>query len=249
MMRLTERIHLVGGGSWSGAGLSPNPDCHVYLIDGGDELAIIDAGSGVPGSREAIRSQIQAAGFSPAQVNWIFVTHMHGDHLGGVQGLVELTNAPACGSAETVTALTTGDEEVTSIRVAREAGLYPETFTLPATEGARSMTDLSEVWVGTVRVTAHATPGHCSGHVSYVLDDGDRADLFAGDAVFWRGRVLTQAIAGCDPLAMAESIARLNALDVEGFFPGHGAFTISGATRHLTAAASQVGTLRMPEGL
>jgi hypothetical protein len=67
-VRLTDRIHLVGGGSWGGAGLSPNPDCHVYLVDGGDALALVDAGSGVPGSWAAIGRAVADAGFALEQV-------------------------------------------------------------------------------------------------------------------------------------------------------------------------------------
>ncbi|MFO1541441.1 MAG: hypothetical protein ACKOTZ_13530 [Chloroflexota bacterium] len=45
-MQLTERIHLVGSGVW-GFGLTDRADCHVYLVDGGTEAALIDAGAGV----------------------------------------------------------------------------------------------------------------------------------------------------------------------------------------------------------
>ena len=39
-------IYLVGSGR-TGIGISDFYDCHVYLVDGGDEAALIDAGSGV----------------------------------------------------------------------------------------------------------------------------------------------------------------------------------------------------------
>lgn len=44
-MRLTQDVALVGGGN-AGFGLSAPLDCHVYLLDGGDELALVDAGVG-----------------------------------------------------------------------------------------------------------------------------------------------------------------------------------------------------------
>jgi hypothetical protein len=40
-MRLTRGIHLVGSGE---IGLSDAWDAHVYVLDGGDEMAVIDAG-------------------------------------------------------------------------------------------------------------------------------------------------------------------------------------------------------------
>jgi hypothetical protein len=40
-MHVADRIHLVGSGSY-GFSLSDPYDCHIYLIDGGSELALID---------------------------------------------------------------------------------------------------------------------------------------------------------------------------------------------------------------
>ena len=44
-MQLTEFVHLVGSGQ-SGFSLTDPLDCHVYLLDGGSELALIDTGVG-----------------------------------------------------------------------------------------------------------------------------------------------------------------------------------------------------------
>ena len=44
-MRLTHDICLVGGGNF-GFGLSAPLDCHIYVIDGRQEVAIVDAGMG-----------------------------------------------------------------------------------------------------------------------------------------------------------------------------------------------------------
>ena len=45
-MQLTERVYLVGSGA-SGFSLTHHSDCHIYLIDGGSESALIDAGTGL----------------------------------------------------------------------------------------------------------------------------------------------------------------------------------------------------------
>lgn len=44
-MRLAERVHLVASGQL-GVGLTDDHDCHVYLLDGGAEYALVDAGGG-----------------------------------------------------------------------------------------------------------------------------------------------------------------------------------------------------------
>ena len=45
-MQLTTRVHVVGSG-WLGFGLSHDLDCHVYLVNGLTEMALIDAGVGL----------------------------------------------------------------------------------------------------------------------------------------------------------------------------------------------------------
>jgi glyoxylase-like metal-dependent hydrolase (beta-lactamase superfamily II) len=71
-----ENIYLVGGGE-----ISHPADCLVYLVDGGDELALIDTGAG-PGIAGIVRN-IEEFGFSPENVKLIVSTHAHIDHIGG----------------------------------------------------------------------------------------------------------------------------------------------------------------------
>ena len=42
-MKIVEDIYVVGGGNY-GIGISASLDCNIYLIDGGTESALIDAG-------------------------------------------------------------------------------------------------------------------------------------------------------------------------------------------------------------
>lgn len=249
-MKLTDTTYLVGGGTWGGMGLTPGPDCNVYLIDGGGALALIDAGSGVAGSPEAIAGWITGHGFALSDVGTILLTHMHGDHVGGAAALAAMTGAEVFASPLTAGVLAAADEEVSSIRIARDAGIYPADFRLAALAGVKPLEDGATVTVGAVTLTAIPTPGHSEGHLSFLATAPKRRDLFAGDIVFWRGRVLMQAIPGCDVMATARSIERLAGLGpIDGLFPGHGAVTLSGATRHINAAAEHVRALRVPPAL
>ena len=63
-MRLAERIYLVGSGSF-GFDLTDPYDCHVYLLDGGTELALIDVGAGM--GAEAIVENVRRDGFDPGR--------------------------------------------------------------------------------------------------------------------------------------------------------------------------------------
>lgn len=64
-MRLTRDICLVGGGD-TGFGLSARLDCHIYVIDGGSESAIVDAGMGGKyGATAQILANIAEDGVDP----------------------------------------------------------------------------------------------------------------------------------------------------------------------------------------
>ena len=59
---------------------------NAYLINTGDKLVMIDSGAGQllgdgPGK---LVDNLRAAGYQPEQVDEIYLTHMHPDHLGGL---------------------------------------------------------------------------------------------------------------------------------------------------------------------
>jgi glyoxylase-like metal-dependent hydrolase (beta-lactamase superfamily II) len=59
---------------------------NAYLINTGPHLVLVDAGAGklFGDSLGHIAENIKAAGYDPSQVDTILITHMHGDHIGGL---------------------------------------------------------------------------------------------------------------------------------------------------------------------
>lgn len=82
-MRITDEVHLVGGGAALGFGLSDDPECHVYLVNGGAELALIDRGMADGRSLERVVANIEADGLDLDRIRYLIVTHYHMDHAGG----------------------------------------------------------------------------------------------------------------------------------------------------------------------
>lgn len=248
-MRLTDTVHLVGGGPFSGFGLTSAPDSHVYLVDGGSEIALIDCGLGLSGSFAELEANIAAAGFDPRDISTVFVTHYHADHAGGVHLARERFDARIAISVDAAAVIEAGDEDASGLAAARDAGVFPREATMTPTPVDEQLVDGDELRVGDARIQFIATPGHCAGHGSYLLSGVGHDALFAGDAVFWAGRILLQAVPDCDLQASHASIGRLAVLEFEAFFPGHGAITVSGGSMHPRMAQAEIDKLAIPKSI
>ncbi|MDQ3947212.1 MAG: MBL fold metallo-hydrolase, partial [Actinomycetota bacterium] len=72
-MQLTPDVYLVGSGA-SGIGISHPFDCHVYAVDGGSEVAMVDAGCGK--DADAVMRELRAAGLVE-RLRYLLLTHAH----------------------------------------------------------------------------------------------------------------------------------------------------------------------------
>src|SRR5262245_56553160 len=244
-MKLSERIHLVGSGAM-GFDLTDPLDCHVYLVDGGDELALIDAGAGV--GAEAIVENVRAASLDPAGIRHLILTHGHGDHAGGAAKLRRLLDEPVVYmSGVTAAALRTGDERVLSLDFARQPGFYPIDFMLDLCAFSCELKAGATVYVGVVRLVVMDTPGHCDGHVSLLLEHQGWQTLFAGDTIFFGGRILLQNIHDCRLDAHIRSLRRLRGVRVAALLPGHLTLSLKDGERHVERANQVLDRLLIPE--
>lgn len=66
---------------------SPVPtSVNAYLINTGSKLVMVDSGAGklFGPTLGLLVTNLKAAGYQPEQVDEIYITHMHGDHVGGL---------------------------------------------------------------------------------------------------------------------------------------------------------------------
>jgi hydroxyacylglutathione hydrolase len=247
-MRITDHVHLVGSGA-TGFGMTDPFDCHVYLLDGGGELALVDAGAGM-GAR-AIVDNVRRAGFDPAAVTQLLLTHGHGDHAGGAAGLVALLGGQVRVSASPDVRrwLTDGDEAGISLDVARERGIYPADYRFEACTVDGELREGEPVAVGDLRLEVLETPGHCRGHVSLLLEAGGRRDLLVGDAIFHGGRIHLQPIHDCDVQEQVTTLRRLRGLEIDGLFAGHGQLAVNDGQEQIERANRALDALTMPPPL
>ena len=240
---MTERISVVGGGT-TGLGISHDLDPNVYLLSGGDELALVDSGAGV-GEAE-ICDNVRSLGHDPARIRHIFLTHAHADHAGGAASLTGRFGARVYLSEAEREALETADEEALGLSIARRNGYYPEDYRLTPCEVDVALHGGERLRCGDLELTALATPGHSVGSVCFLVETkGDRA-LFAGDTVFAGGRISLLVAPGSDLLAMQESILKLGDLGIEALLPGHGIFPIGGGQAHVDRAVAAFDSMVPP---
>ncbi|MDE2437697.1 MAG: subclass B3 metallo-beta-lactamase [Sphingomonadales bacterium] len=132
----------------------------VVLVETRAGLALFDAGP--EDAAPHILANIRALGFDPRQVKWIFSTHEHFDHAGGIASLQKATGARLAVGPFAARALRTGQTEADD----PQATLLKAHPMQPARVD-RVLPDGGSVVLGGTRFTARATPTHSSGSTSW----------------------------------------------------------------------------------
>jgi hydroxyacylglutathione hydrolase len=248
-VRISDEVYLVGGGVTNAFGLSDDPDCHIYLVDGGGELALIDCGMAADDSMERILGNVRAEGLDSGKITKVIVTHYHMDHAGGAAQFRERLGVEVVAPVDAAPALRTGDERAVALDVAKAAGFYAADYRFEPVEVAHEVREGDRIPVGNLELEVFETPGHCDGHVSLFLRGRERRYLFAGDAVFSGGRVVLQNIHDCSIQKSAASIAKLAQLEFDALLPGHAAISLHGGMRHVAIANAACQSLFVPKNL
>lgn len=142
------------------------------LVRGEGKVLLFDAGAaGVSWAPQAgkLAAPLRAAGVDPAQVTDIFISHSHGDHIGGLvrgNGLLSFPNAVIHISAPEWQAMQAEASLAPSV-----AAMAPKVA--PFQPGAVILPGL---------VTAVAVNGHTPGHSAYEIASGAERLLYIGDA-------------------------------------------------------------------
>ena len=154
-----------------------------FVEDDEGGLWLIDAGIR-PGA-ERIGEGLRALGRAPKELRGVVVTHLHGDHVGGLAAVKAHTGAEVWAQAEDAAALREG----TRVRALEPGPGLLRSFIVRAMERRPAHVEdpiavEHEVVDGDVLpfgATALHTPGHTAGHLALLLPRGGGV-LFTGDA-------------------------------------------------------------------
>ena len=230
--RVLDNVWLVGSATDEVA-RTDRHDCHCYLVWDGTGGFLVDAGTGL-GAAQWLDNVREVC--DPARLGGVLLTHYHADHAGGAAA-ARAAGIGVLGHGLTAAALAVGDEDRTQVARARTAGVYPADFRMPSAE-VEPLATGRELVSGGVRLEVIDAPGHCDGHVVFVLEAASGPVLLSGDCLFSDGRVSLQAIPDCRLVEYGETVATLAARAPDVLLPGHGDPVLSGAAETIERSAS-----------
>lgn len=159
-------------------------DNYIWLLRSGAKGVVVDPGDAAP-----VLAHFEREGL---ELTAILATHHHGDHVGGIRGLVGRREVPVYGPA-------------------RE--------TIPARTHALSEGDAITVPGIDLRLSVLDIPGHTAGHIAFVAQEQEPPLVFCGDTLFAAG--CGRLFEGT-PAQMVDSLGKLSRLPASALvYCGH----------------------------
>ncbi|MBC7955748.1 MAG: MBL fold metallo-hydrolase [Cytophagales bacterium] len=157
---------------------------NAYLINTGSKLVLVDAGAAKlfgPGL-DQLHANLKAAGYQPEQVDAVVITHMHGDHVGGLiqEGRIAFPNATVYADKHdadfwlSAESLEKAPKEMKAFFQGAQLSLNPYVIAskFKAFEGD------TEIVPGVKAIAAH---GHTPGHTIYAVESQGQKLVLWGD--------------------------------------------------------------------
>jgi glyoxylase-like metal-dependent hydrolase (beta-lactamase superfamily II) len=215
-------------------------DNNAYLFDDGPETALIDTGDWLEGSEGQLRKELSDRGIEFSDIDRIFLTHWHGDHIGLASAIqaegdatvyVHSADAPlVAGEAEAWAEMHDLQEQYFDEWAIPEDGqdvLFGLMDGSAYTEDPPTVMTIEDgdtFEINGIELEAVHAPGHAAGLCMYEAEiDGSR-EVFTGDALLPQ---YTPNVGGADvrveqPLAnYLDTLGRIADAEYDRAWPGH----------------------------
>lgn len=159
---------------------------NAYLVNTGSKLVLIDTGAaGLFGpTLGKMLANLKAAGYSPEQVDQVYITHFHGDHVGGLMAgeqrvfpnavvRAEKHESDYWLSAENLEKAK-GDDRGGFLAAQTSVNAYVKAGKFKAFEGNADLVP---------GIKATASQGHTPGHSNYVVESKGQKLVLIGDLI------------------------------------------------------------------
>ena len=188
-------------------------NCYV-ISDAASEGIVIDPGGPAAEVEEYIRD-------NDIRLHWIILTHGHGDHIGGVSELRNLSENGIAVHTEDADCLVDANRNLSAFM-----GTSVE---LPSAD--KKFNEGDTLKVGSMNIRVIHTPGHTVGGICLHIKDEDEEVLISGDTLFARS-IGRSDLPGGDEDVLVRSLKKLTDFpDKLRVLPGHGPETTIGAEK------------------
>jgi glyoxylase-like metal-dependent hydrolase (beta-lactamase superfamily II) len=150
------------------------------VVDTGSEVILVDTGFGENGRAKGtgqLAAGLKAAGYSADDITVVALTHLHGDHIGG---LME-GGAPAFKNARYVAGKTEYDFWTDKAREGTPAEGGHKAVLANVAPLAEKMTFIGEGDKVASGITAMLAPGHTPGHMIFNIESDGKRLIATGD--------------------------------------------------------------------
>jgi glyoxylase-like metal-dependent hydrolase (beta-lactamase superfamily II) len=159
---------------------------NAFLINTGTKLVLIDTGGGAldgatPGH---LVGNLRAAGYQPEQIDEIYISHMHWDHIGGLLSGKERTfpNAVVRAGKADADYWLDPKQMAAAPKDMQDSFQHAQDLIGPYIKAGK-FSSIDQDGVLVPGVSAYATPGHTPGHTSYLIESKGQKMLVLGDLV------------------------------------------------------------------